>query len=89
MTSCERTQSSAYREDFRWRIVWQKEGLKYSNKMISANLNIRRFLINSKLYTCTYATAPKSVQQQEIPVAMVDALGMPTIFFTHSAADLQ
>ena len=58
MTSCEHTQSSAYEEDLRWCIVWQKEGLGCSNEMIAANLNII-FVIT---HMC--ASTPKSAQQE-------------------------
>lgn len=40
MTSCESRRSSAYSEDLRWRVVWQREGLGYSCKEIAQNLNI-------------------------------------------------
>ena len=40
MASCESNRSSAYGEDLRWRIVWQKEALGYSDIVIARNLNI-------------------------------------------------
>ena len=40
MASCESNKSSAYGEDLRWRIVWQKEALGYSDVVIAQNLNI-------------------------------------------------
>ena len=40
MASCESKRSSAYGEDLRWRIVWQKEALRYSDAVIAQNLNI-------------------------------------------------
>ena len=40
MASCESKRSSAYGEDLRWRIVWQKEVLGYSDTVIAQNLNI-------------------------------------------------
>ena len=51
--SCEHTRSSAYGEDLHLRIVWQKEGLGYSNEMVAAaNLNIDK----STIYTIPYVT---------------------------------
>ena len=40
MASCESNRSSAYGEDLRWRIIWQKEALGYSDVVIARNLNI-------------------------------------------------
>jgi len=40
MASCEQTRSSAYGEDLRWRIIWQREGLGYSADTIATNLNV-------------------------------------------------
>ena len=40
MTSCEPHRSSAYSEDLRWRIVWQREALGVSCSEIATNLNI-------------------------------------------------
>ena len=40
MASCESKRSSAYGEELRWRIVWQKEALGYSDTVIAQNLNI-------------------------------------------------
>ena len=55
MTSCER---SAYKKDLHWRIVWLKEELGYSNKMIGTNLNV------DKSELCMCASVPKSVWQE-------------------------
>ena len=40
--SCEPSRSSAYSDDIRWRIVWQKEIMKLSDKEVAANLCIVR-----------------------------------------------
>lgn len=32
--------SSAYEEDLRWRIIWQKEGLGLTSERIAHNLNV-------------------------------------------------
>lgn len=42
MASCESKRPSAYGEDLRWRIVWQKEALGYSAEVIANNLNINK-----------------------------------------------
>ena len=39
-TSCEPGHHSAYREDLRWRIVWQREVLGYKYGQIASNLNV-------------------------------------------------
>jgi len=38
--SCESSRTSAYAEDLRWRMVWQREGLGLTLKQISSNLNV-------------------------------------------------
>ena len=38
--SCEQGRCSAYSEDLRWRIVWQKLALGLDNKSIASNLCI-------------------------------------------------
>ena len=40
MTSCESWRQTAYDEDLRWRIVWQREALEYSYSVIASNLNV-------------------------------------------------
>ena len=39
-TSCEPMRKSAYSNDLRWRMVWQKEVLGYKYRTIAANLNV-------------------------------------------------
>lgn len=39
-TSYEPSRSSAYSEDLRWRIIWQREGLGYTYGKISVNLGV-------------------------------------------------
>ena len=46
MASCESNRSSAYGEDLRWRIVWQKEALEYSDVVIARNLNIDKSTVH-------------------------------------------
>ena len=38
--SCEPGRRSAYGEDLRWRIVWQREVLGYKYGQIASNLNV-------------------------------------------------
>ena len=40
MTSCQKKRSSAYSEDLRWRIIWQKFALDHTSLEIAENLNI-------------------------------------------------
>ncbi len=40
MASCEPSRTSAYSEDLRWRIVWQREGLNKKCKDIASNLGV-------------------------------------------------
>ena len=40
MSSYERKCTSAYSEDLRWRIVWQKEALGFSTEDVAANLGV-------------------------------------------------
>ena len=39
-TTCEPTQSSAYPDDLRWRMVYQHEALDLTCEAIAANLNV-------------------------------------------------
>lgn len=50
MTSCESRRSSAYSEDLRWRIVWQREGLGYTYKQIATNLNVDASTVSRTLH---------------------------------------
>ena len=38
--SCEPSRTSAYNDNIRWRIVWQKEVMKLSDKEVATNLCI-------------------------------------------------
>ena len=40
MVSCETWRQTAYDEDLRWRMVWQREALGYSYSAIASNLNV-------------------------------------------------
>ena len=42
MTCSEPSRSTAYSNDIRWRIVWQREALGLSYRVIAENLNIDR-----------------------------------------------
>jgi len=42
MTSFEPRRTSAYGDDLCWRMVWQKEGLKYSYEEVGSNLGVDR-----------------------------------------------
>ena len=44
--SCEQGRCSAYSEDLRWRIVWQKLALGLDNKSIASNLCIDPFTVH-------------------------------------------
>ena len=51
MTSCEPRRSSAYSEDLRWYIVWQREALGVSCSEIATNLNIDISTVKKVLQT--------------------------------------
>ena len=40
MVSCESLRCSAYDEDLRWRMVWQRMSLNYTYQEIGLNLNV-------------------------------------------------
>ena len=40
MASCEPWRQTAYDEDLRWRMVWQREALGYTYSAIARNLNV-------------------------------------------------
>ena len=46
MTSFEPKRSSAYAEDLRWRVVWQIEGLQYTQEQVARNLNIHQSTVS-------------------------------------------
>lgn len=49
MTSCEPDRCSAYSEDLRWRMVWQKEALGYSRSRIAENLGVDQSTVSRTL----------------------------------------
>ena len=51
MTSCEKLRSSAYSEDLRWRIVWQKYGLQLNILKIAENLSVDKSTVSRVLHT--------------------------------------
>ena len=40
MASCEPHRSSAYSDDMRWRIIWQRHALRCTRNAIATNLNV-------------------------------------------------
>ena len=46
MTSFEPKRSSAYAEGLRWRVVWQIEGLQYTQEQVARNLNIHQSTVS-------------------------------------------
>ena len=57
MTSCEPKRCSAYSDDLRWRMVWQKEGLGLSHRDVATNLSVdkctvKRIVDHFKLSGC-------------------------------------
>ena len=51
MTSCEKLRSSAYSEDLRWRIVWQRYGLQLNILKIAENLSVDKSTVSRVLHT--------------------------------------
>jgi len=49
MALCEHMRTSAYGEDLRWRIIWQKEGLGLNNDGIAHNLNVDKSTVHRTL----------------------------------------
>ena len=49
MTSSEKKRSSAYSEDIRWRMVWQKEALQISISQIAKNLCVDKSTVSRTL----------------------------------------
>lgn len=55
MTSCEKSRSSAYSEDLRWRIIWQRHGLGYTCQEVAKNLSIDKSTVSrvTRLFEAT------------------------------------
>lgn len=45
MTSSEPWRTTAYSEDLRWKMVWQREGLRLTYSRIASNLNVDKFTV--------------------------------------------
>ena len=58
-TSCERGRCSAYSEDLRWRIVWQRDALQLSIDSIASNLCIHKSTV-SRILTLFHGTGTVS-----------------------------
>ena len=56
------TRTSAYSEDLRWRMVWQKEGLGLSNNDIASNLGVDPSTV-SRVVSLFKATAWKCAEK--------------------------
>ena len=65
MASCEPHRSSAYSEDMRWRIVWQKYALGHTNATIATNFNVDLSTIRRTLNTFSATTVAKNAYPME------------------------
>lgn len=65
---CELSRSSAYSEDLRWRVVWQKYALGYKTIDISQNLNIHRSTVDriTSLFHRTGSVAKRSILKKQL-----------------------
>ncbi len=64
MVSCEPHRKSAYSEDLRWRMVWQVEGLGYSQKKVAQNLGVDYSTVSR---TISLFLTTGSVSKKEYP----------------------
>ena len=64
--SCQPDRSSAYAEDLRWRMVWQRDGLGYSYARIARNLCVDKSTVwrTVQLFHVTGDVAKKSLSQR-------------------------
>ena len=51
MASCELRRSSAYSDDLRWCIIWQRHALECTHNTIATNLNVDVSTVRKILYT--------------------------------------
>ena len=65
--SCEPKRSSAYSDDIRWRIIWQKEVLKLTDKEVAANLCISPSTVQRiiKLFKTTGGISKRSYRSEQ------------------------
>ena len=63
--SFEPSRSSAYSEDLRWRMVWQKEALGYTCTKIAENLCVDKSTVSRTLTLFHSTVSQKSHTQKE------------------------
>ena len=75
-TSCESKRSSAYSEDLRWRIVYQREGLGLSYERIAANLSIDPSTVRRtiKLFNDTGSVSKKKYDKSGLTRKLTDVV---------------
>ena len=68
-TSCESSRSSAYSEDLRWRMVYQKEGMGLSYTEVAKNLIVDQCIVKRvvKLFNDTGNVTKKSYNKSNLP----------------------
>ena len=66
MDSCESGRSSAYSEDLRWRMVWQKHALGLNSLDIAKNLNVHRSTVDRvlQIFLSTGCVSKKSYPKE-------------------------
>ena len=67
MTSFEPRRSSAYSEDLRWRMVWQCEGLGYSQAQAGRNLGVDRSTVTRTLQLFHATGSVSNGFQERVP----------------------
>ena len=97
--SCEPYRTKAYEEEMRWRIVWQTEGLGYTQSQAAKNLCIDKSTV-SRIVTCFKATGsvgkkpyPKEKASRKLTVPAQDfisnlVLEMPGIYLRELQREL-
>ena len=64
MTSCEKLRSSAYSEDLRWRVIWQRYALGCSRQEVAGNLSIDKSTVSR---TTTLFNTSGTVSKKSYP----------------------
>jgi transposase len=66
MSSCEKQRSSAYSDDLRWRMIWQKEALGLDDREVAKNLGVDASTVRR---TVTLFKTTGDVQKKSYPTA--------------------
>jgi len=75
-TSCEPLKCSAYSDDLRWRMVWQRLALGYTYKQIGANLGVDSSTVQRT--TCLFERTG-NVHKRPYPEGRLEKKLTPTV----------